>query len=125
MNGGCLSKISYFSAILEALLPELPKLLMSTICCIYSEDSDARKLIQVRFPDRRFCFLRASSFKLFMQLIENTFGVVMAPKRIVSQDYRFAHDPGFGLGDFILLLGVIQALRGRYPGINYLALLAK
>ena len=54
-NGGNLSKISCFSAILEALSPALPKLLMSTVCCVYSDDSDTRKFIQVRFPDRGFC----------------------------------------------------------------------
>jgi len=49
-NGGSLSKMSRFSAILEALSPGLPKLLMSTVCCVYSDDSDTPKFIQVRFP---------------------------------------------------------------------------
>ena len=55
-NGGSLSKLSCFSAILEAISPGLPKLLVSTVCCVYSDDSDTRKFIQVRFPDRGFCF---------------------------------------------------------------------
>ena len=58
-NGGSLSKISCFSAIFEALSPGLPKLLMSTVCCVYSDDSDTRKFIQVRFPDRGLCLRKS------------------------------------------------------------------
>jgi hypothetical protein len=55
-NSGNLCKISCSSEILEALSPELPKLLISMVRCIYSDDSDTRELIQVRFPDQECCF---------------------------------------------------------------------
>ncbi len=55
-NGGSLSNNLCYFEIIEAFMTQLPKLLVSTVCCIYSNKSDTNKFIQILLSEQGFCF---------------------------------------------------------------------